>query len=626
MLNAQQKEYLINLIKNDYSIPEDYKAVLFPNTKQEYELTYAGKMKKEDLLADEDGTFPVPIQVERIYNGEKYQGFDDGWKNMIVFGDNLQFLKTIYENKDPVIKDKVKNKVKLIYIDPPFATEDEFRSTTGAKAYNDKKKGAEFLEFLRRRLLLAREILADDGSIFVHMDQKMGHYVKMILDEVFGKNAFRNEIVWCYKSGGASSRYFSRKHDNIFFYSKTDNYIFNPLKEKSYMYPWSGENPNQVYYTDEKGKYTLVNTKDYWTDIGMMATSSFERIGYPTQKPEALLERIIRATTNEEDLVMDFFGGSGTTMAVAEKLNRRWIVCDIGKLSYFTMQKRLLQIEESKSLDEPNKKYGKKPRSFMTATLGVYDLEKTLKLDWKKYVEFVAGLFEVELGEHEINGIKFNGTKRGYPVKIFNYLQFKESAIDDYYLKNLSKSLSGRGIGRIYIIAPASKVNYVADYEEFDDIRYYFLKVPYEMIQELHKKPFQKLRQPRSKNEINNIEEMIGFQFIFPPEVKSSIIKNNENYYLQIKEFRNYYISNKNKSVDDFETFSAVYIDYDFNGDTFEMDESFFADEILPSNEELDKNGIVIELPKDRLGKKIMVVYSDIYGNDFKEVFDIKGE
>lgn len=328
------KQFLIGLIKDGESIPEDYKYLLFPNIQEEYELTYAGKMRKEDILAGEDGTFPVPLQVERVFNGVEHPVFEDGWRNMIVFGDNLQFLKTINENKDALIKDKVKGKVKLIYIDPPFATQDEFQNKEGAKAYNDKKHGAEFLEFLRRRLILAREILADDGSIYVHIDQKMGHYVKMILDDVFGKNNFVNEIIWCFSSGGASSRAFAKKHANIYFYSKSRSYKFNLLKEKSYMKPGSGKNPSQTYYEDDLGSYTVVNMKDYWTDIGMLATSSKERLGYPTQKPEELLERIIIASTDPDDLIMDFFGGSGTTMASAEKLGRRWITCDLGKLSY----------------------------------------------------------------------------------------------------------------------------------------------------------------------------------------------------------------------------------------------------------------------------------------------------
>lgn len=640
MLNKHQKEYLIDLIKNGEKIPEDFKYLLFPSTQYEYELTYAGKMRKEDLLADEDGTFPVPIQVERIYNGDIYESYNDGWKNMIVFGDNLQFLKTIHENKDPVIKDKVKDKLKMIYIDPPFATEDEFRNTLGVKAYNDKKKGAEFLEFLRRRLILAREILADDGSIYVHMDQKMGHYVKILLDEVFGKHQFRNDISWCYTGPSQTSRYYPRKHDDIFFYSKSKDNIFNTprIKHKDGVHN-TGKLFGGKTEEDEELKERLElqgkKLEDWWIDIWSCDRYRSELIGYPTQKPEALLERIIRASTNEGDLVLDFFGGSGTTMAVAEKLNRRWIICDIGKLSYFTMQKRLLQIEDSKSIEDPNNKYDKKPRAFMTVNLGMYDLEKTLTLEWEKYTEFVSSLFEVEGRKHKINGIKFDGKKRGFPVKIFDYLKFKETAIDDYYLRNLNTSLSGRGIERIYIIAPATRVNFIADYEEIDDIRYYFLKVPYEMIRELHKKPFQKLRQPRSKNEINNIEEMIGFQFIFPPDVKSEIIKEKENIYLQIKEFNNHYLcDDKGEVFNNFDTLSSIYIDFNFNEDTFEMDEVFFADEVLPKLtgkqeydvEKLKKNGIVIELPKENLGDKIMVVYSDIYGNDFKEILKVKGE
>lgn len=175
MLSKAEKDYIIDLIEKGETIPNDYKYRLFPTEHKEYELAYAGKMRKEDLLADEDGSFPVPLQIEKVFNGTEHPAFDDGWKNMIVFGDNLQFLKTIYKNEDPIIKDKVNGKVKLIYIDPPFATTDEFQNKDGAKAYNDKKIGAEFIEFIRRRIILAHQILADDGVMFLHMDQKMVH-------------------------------------------------------------------------------------------------------------------------------------------------------------------------------------------------------------------------------------------------------------------------------------------------------------------------------------------------------------------------------------------------------------------------------------------------------------------
>lgn len=188
-----------------------------------------------------------------------------------------------------------------------------------------------------------RELLSDKGSIYVHIDWHVGHYVKVLMDDIFGKENFLNEIIWCYKSGGAGGGGYAKKHDTILFYSKNNSHLtFNIVKEKSYMMPWSGKNPAQVYYQDEKGTYTLVNTKDYWVDIGMLATSSYERTGYATQKPEALLERIIKASSNEGDLVCDFFGGSGTAAAVAERLGRRWITTDIGKPATLVMRKRFI--------------------------------------------------------------------------------------------------------------------------------------------------------------------------------------------------------------------------------------------------------------------------------------------
>jgi hypothetical protein len=122
MLSKAEKDYLIDILEKGESIPEDFKYKLFPVEHKEYELAYAGKMRKEDLLANDDGSFPVPLQIEKVFNGAEHPAFDDGWRNMIIFGDNLQFLKTIYKNEDPIIRDKIKGKVKLIYIDPPFAT------------------------------------------------------------------------------------------------------------------------------------------------------------------------------------------------------------------------------------------------------------------------------------------------------------------------------------------------------------------------------------------------------------------------------------------------------------------------------------------------------------------------
>jgi len=651
MITKDQKDYIIKLLQEGKELPEDFKYQLFPTKQKEYELAYAGKMRKEDILANEDGVFPVPLQVEKVFNGNEYEAFDDDWKNMIVFGDNLQFLKTIYENKDPLIKDKVKGKVKLIYIDPPFATIGEFQNKEGARAYNDKKKGAEFVEFLRKRLIVAREILADDGSIYVHLDQKMGHYIKVSMDEIFGKMKYRNEIIWHYRTGGSSKTCWSQKHDTILFYSKTDNWIFNIQKEKAYTKSKSRKagiidygGGMAEFFEDELGVYNWVNARDTW-DVSYINSQSAERIGYPTQKPEELIERIIKASSNEGDIVLDFFGGSGTTMAVAEKLKRKWITCDLGKLAYFTMQKRILQIQNSKDLEDPKKKYGKKAKSFLTASLGSYDLEKTFELERKKYLEFVSGLFEVDLKEYKVSGFSFEGKKDNYPAIIYDYNKYKDSSIDENYLQDLHRNIGKKVGSRVYIVTPINFVDFVDDFVEIDDVRYYFLKIPYHIINELHKKPFVKVRQPQSKKRVNDIEGAVVFHFKRPPEVKAEIKKSKDEIKLLIKSFKtNELQSDKvkdEKSFENFETLSAIFIDKNYNGKSFEMDEAFFADDLLPKKKskkksqtedeenipddlkQLSKTGIEISLKASEVKNQIMVVFTDIYGNDFTQTFKI---
>ena len=358
-------------------------------------------------------------------------------------------------------------------------------------------------------------------------------------------------------------------------------------------------------------------------EIPFVQGTSKERIEYPTQKPEALLEKIILASSKEGDLILDFFGGSGTTMAVAEKLNRRWITCDLGKLSYFTMQKRLLEIEKSKCLHS-DKEYNEKPKSFMTCKLGMYDLKQTLEMDMERYVEFVSQLFEFERIENFINGVLFEGNKRGFPVKIFNYEKYSESLIDERYLVDLVNSMGPSSPSRVYIVSPATRVSYIADYEEIKGTRFYFLKVPYEMIQELHKAPFIGFRQPRSKNEINAIEEMKGFQFVEKPEVTCRLVENSEHVDLVIDQFTTY--SSETGEVQDFSTLSTIYVDYNSNNDIFIMDDTRFWDEIVSKSKENNDTWLVEEddviksvvwsFPKDILGENPVFIVSDVFGND----------
>ncbi|MBT9145224.1 MAG: DNA adenine methyltransferase YhdJ [candidate division WS2 bacterium] len=379
-LNEYDVGFLIEKLQKGESIPEDYKYKLFPVKQKEYKLVYAGKMRKEDILANEDGVFPVPLQVEKVFNGEEYPPLNSplnkggqrgvGWRNMIVFGDNLHFLKTICENKDPLIKDKVKGKVKLIYIDPPFGTGDEYDANRCQKAYTARAKGAEFVEFLRRRLILAREILADDGSIFVRQDYHFGHYVKIIMDEIFGYENFRNEIVWHYRRWTVGEKQFQNMHDIILFYTKSDNYYFNvpfePYGEwikKDYQYIDEESGKRWRWHTVKGKRYKVyledenkgVKANDVWT-IQYIVSTANERVGFATQKPEALLKRIVLASSNPGDIIADFFCGSGTTLAVAEKLGRRWLGSDLSKFAIQVTRKRLLDIYNSKDLQNDDNK------------------------------------------------------------------------------------------------------------------------------------------------------------------------------------------------------------------------------------------------------------------------------
>ncbi len=676
MINKDQKDYIIKLLNEGKDIPEEFKYQLFPTKQKEYELSYAGKIRKEDLLANEDGVFPVPLQVEKVFNGEEYQAFDDGWKNMIIFGDNLQLLKTIYENKDPLIKDKVKGKVKLIYIDPPFATEEDFSWSDSQKAYTDKKKGAEFVEFLRKRLIIAKEILADDGSIFVHLDYKKAHYIKLVLDEIFGERNLVNEIIWAYTwPWSPKMKQFNRKHDTILWYSKTQKWVFNkedirvPYKDPNQWFrkafdAGDGWNENDLDELRSKGKVP----EDWWefSIAARLRVDGVERTWYPTEKPNKFLERIIKATTNKGDIVLDFFGWSGSTAFTSEKLGRKWITCDLGKLSYFTIQKRILQIQNSKKvlgikqkekksyhkcekcndkkvlckieMVDLDEKYSQKARSFITASLGSYDLEKTFELERKKYLDFVSGLFEISLNKYKISGFEFEGKKDNYPVIIYDYKKYKDSSIDENYLNDLHKNIGKKVGSRVYIIAPINFVDFVDDFIEIDDVRYYFLKIPYHIINELHKKPFVKVRQPQSKSRVNDIEEAIGFHFKRPPEVKAEISKDKDEIKIIIKSFKTTELQSdktkEEKSYDNFETLSSVFLDKTYNGKSFEMDEAFFADDLLPKKpkkeedlreylKELSKSGVEIVLKSKEVEKQIMVVFTDIYGNDFTQTFTI---
>ena len=243
-------------------------------------------------------------------------------------------------------------KIQMIYIDPPFFTKTDYDAVLKAgdvnirhKAYGDKWENglSEYLKMLTVRLYLMRDLLADTGLIWLHLDWHVVHYAKIIMDEIFGEKNFVNEIIWNYKSGGAGKRHFSRKHDTVLVYAKSRNYRFYPLKEKSYNRDFKPYRFRGVKeYRDDLGWYTMVNMKDVW-NIDMVGRTSRERTGYATQKPEQLIARMIACCTTEGDLCADFFCGSGTLPAVAASMGRCFIGCDKGSLAVESTISRLIE-------------------------------------------------------------------------------------------------------------------------------------------------------------------------------------------------------------------------------------------------------------------------------------------
>lgn len=698
MLDREIKDQIIACLENGEEIPEEYKTLLFPINNKEYELNYLGKMRKEDILSDTDEVNSIPFQLERTIG----DAVDGEWRNLLIFGDNLQILKSLYFNQDPLIMDKVKGKVKLIYIDPPFSLKQEFKGKKGEKAYADKVKGAEFVEFLRRRLIILKELLAEDGSIFVHLDYRKIHYIKVVMDEVFGETNFINEITWKRTSAHNDAGKFGINTEYILFYAKNaENYIWHqqyaeysekhlkryhrkdkdgrywtdsPLTAKGlsgggYTYTYKGveglwrcpESTMKEY--DEKGLLYITKTggiriKKYldelkgtplqclWDDIDPVNSQSKERVNYPTQKPEELIERIILSVTNPGDIVLDCFAGSGSTLVTAEKLNRKWIGCDIGKLSIYTIQKRLLEIKKSKaytSLENisVNSLYGKEVKPFSVLTAGLYDLSKVFSMDEGKYKKFVMSLFDIEdIGQKDIHGIAIDGEKRGYYVKIYPYWdeRFRSADIDEDYVEELHKHIGSSLQERFYIVAPATSVAFINDYYEIGGIKYYFLKIPYQVIKELHSNSFKKLKQPQNEKEINDLENAIGFHFIRQPEVESSIIKKKNGYFLKITKFLSDYDYDEDGEIlKNFESLSMVLVDNcNKEGDVpFNMSEYYFAEDLIGDKKDSKKEEesvrtmlkkckqIVVPISSET--NKVKVVYIDIYGNEFMETKVLEG-
>jgi len=370
-----------------------------------------------------------------VWEAREGNTFDSGWKNKLIWGDNLLVMGSLLE--------KLAGKVNLIYIDPPFATgaDFSFRAEVGdgslemdkqqslieEKAYRDTwgRGLSSYLDMMYDRLVLMHELLAQDGTIYVHAGWQANSHLRLLLDEIFGPARLIDEVVWHYEtSSGAPIRSLIKNHATLLHYAKSDSWTFNPIREpwpEDTLKKWQKDEDGRIYRVQNKfGKRYYINPEgklsdDVWN--ATLASRSYERTNYPTQKPEALLEKVISISSNPGDLVADVFCGSGTTLAVAEKLGRRWIGCDLSRYAVHVSRKRLMGIEGCKPFEVLN--LGKYERQYWQGvTFGPSRPASNAQLALFEYVAFILKLYGAEplAGLRHLHGKKASAVVHVGPV------------------------------------------------------------------------------------------------------------------------------------------------------------------------------------------------------------------
>ena len=466
--------------------------------------TQIGLQTNELVLPSKDVSGLFKGSSPQIPNAFNNAVGGDNWMNRLIYGDNLLAMQALLAGDASTGLPSLRGKVDLIYIDPPFDSKADYRTKINLPGTDIQQKPTvieqfayadtweqgtiSYLRMMYPRLVLMKELLSDTGSFYVHIDWHIGSYLKVVLDELFTKNNFVNEIIWCYKSGGAGDGGYAKKHDIILFYKK-NQLKFNPTKEKSYMgIGYSTGNPNVKLYDDGDGKgpYTLVNVKDWWTDIGMIATSKGRL--YATQKPEALLERIIKASSNEGDLVCDFFGGSGTTAAVAERLGRRWITCDIGKPASLVMRKRFIDQEV---------------KPFLYQSIGDYQKEAFRNNKKLKHVgdlsQVVLGLYgALPFSPEQCNDRNFGYIKGGRTLVMVDSPNRLTTAATVKRAVEAKASLLGGGWEKVVVLGWNFAFDISQAISKYKDSNVEVLVIPPDLLDKLAKKGFKKLIDDRS--------------------------------------------------------------------------------------------------------------------------------
>lgn len=563
------------------------------------------------------GTCYYPAQLKDSYGSPS----DSGWMNRIYWGDNLQVMSHLLK--------EFRGKVDLIYIDPPFDSKAEYKkaiklrgrtaesdtSTFEEKQYGDIWTNDEYLQFMYERLILCRELLSDTGSIYVHMDEKRSHYVKIILDEVFGSNNFRREIVWDIQvlSGYKTiTNNWVRGHDIILYYSKSSNRSFNKQKQKhrqEYLNRFNKIDETGRKYFDGRGTIVYLDDAiekgkaigDVWSDImsfQQLATST-EKIGYPTQKPEALLERIIKASSNPGDIVFDCFMGAGTTQAVAMKLGRRFIGADINVGAVHTTTKRLINCakELNASLFRSNDEVDSFYTGFEVYNVNDYNLFRN-ELEAKDLIIEALGM--QKLPESKIWDAEFDGRM----VAILGINRVATASEFEYIIANIDvKTWMKRQQDNLN--HPVEKITFVCMGHDpnlkamFEDRMYQLgFKVDLEIIDLLRdKKDLRFKREADASVSIKN--GRLSIDAFYPMNLLQKLSFDCED-------------------VDDWrELVDAIFIDWHYDGVTF-------SPELTDIPDARSKVVGCYDIPKD--AGRIHIRITDLISESWTATFDANGE
>ncbi|HEX6290871.1 MAG TPA: site-specific DNA-methyltransferase [Herpetosiphonaceae bacterium] len=658
-LTEAQRQQIIELLRRGMDLPHAYKDLLFPPARQECALVYAGKEPHAAILADS-----ATAELREI---RRFGADTADWRNRLIFGDNMQALKALLGLKaqGQLASANGSPGVKLVYIDPPFATRQEFQGTHEERAYHDRVAGVQFVEFLRKRLVLLKALLAEDGVLCVHLDFRKKHYIKVILDEIFGEQNFRNEIAVSRVKKSIREhervRKLNEEFDTILLYASGEAATLRPPTRRvarearwhafdaaglrtGMDYDLFGHRPppgRHWMYIKERAEQMIAAGRlrphprtgrpqyliaasaedlcnNLWTDISAYAFTA----GYPTEKSEALLRRVLEMASQPGDLVLDAFAGSGTTLAVAEKLGRRWIGVDCGKLAIYTSQRRLL------SLDSGNDPNGGplQARPFALYNAGLYDFARRPLRSWALWRQRALALFGCRDAPHTIGDVQLDGYRDHASVLLFDHN--RQGALLDYgTIDALHRRLGAALDGRCWIIAPAASVTFLEDTVQRDAARYTILRVPYSIVDALHAPPGSSAPRPMT-GRIDRRVNSLGFDLMRPPQVACRYTIRQRpgqvreaDAVIAITAFASATPAGASNGSLRRETLSLVLVDYDYPYDPLRsgvqppctIDAVFDAAQLAAA-------GWEVRLPCEALGATIMLIYVDIYGNEYAEI------